>query len=1016
MKKLTLLIALFTSLTFTLAAQQVEIYPQMGPQGEIRKFSPDGKWILTDEAIYDATTGRELKQPYGTSILDFSPDMKRYIQGTGTRLRVRNWETDAILCTIQAPAQPEKVVFSPDGRQIAAWSGRGIRVWDAANGQEVISAIPGVDFISDFCYSADSKNILYEDAEGIKVYDLQNKRQIRSFAVAGTERDRKTFSPDGKRYLFATSTSDNKGTVTIYDTETGREIRKLTGHNSYVTALAYSPDGQKIISVDRKNVMKIWDAGTGRELRSSELEQDHNYNMKFSADSRRIAYCVSIDAWKQIIILDAGNYRELLAIKPLPRIRNVAYTVNEKQAIVETNDTISLWNTETGRRIWALPVKNRSSVYLSPDKRFFAKTDPSTNTAQGADNISIYDTATGKLVRSWSSRRNVTIYDIIWSQDSKNITTVPFVTINTGNTLDSWNVENGQLITSSTSITMTDMESLTNPIRDYFFSPDANRIVYRFENSIQIYEARSTRRLLTINGSFNRVRWSLDGRRILTASSDGTVKIWDAQTGREIPSSIKHGWLSDIEYSPNNRQFVTGGDNEWVVAWNAENGAKLWEKKIAPVYAINYSVDGKRIIVVTRTKNVTINNIYILDAANGNTLFYEDERSADISPDGKWIITASQDGSVRIWSAETYIEKARLIAYDDGEWLAVTPDGFYNASAKGDQYLNARVGSTVSGIDRYRSTFNKPAVVQARLSNSGRMASHKDMITSVAVNSGSTRIASVSADKTIKLWDLESGRELRSIANIGGLVNAVSFSPDGKTLLHGAEDKTVRIWNAETGAAIRTISGHTDYVNEARYSPDGKRIASCADDKLIKIWDAETGREIRTLSGHTDLICVVAWSPDGKRLASGSDATEKAIRIWDAESGRVLQTIPNQKGRIYGLAYSPDGKRLASCTPDEPALKIWDAETGRQIRSISIEDSKPISLAWSPDSKCIAVGKAGGITIFDAESGAEIVYCWIGGIPLSVTWTPDGRRIVTAANTNNTRQVEVYDALRGEEL
>jgi WD40 repeat protein len=494
------------------------------------------------------------------------------------------------------------------------------------------------------------------------------------------------------------------------------------------------------------------------------------------------------------------------------------------------------------------------------------------------------------------------------------------------------------------------------------------------------------------------------------------VQTWDAQNGRQLQGSVKHEDLRAVQYSPDGRQFTTGGRDEYVRAWNAENGTKLWEKRIYnSVDSISYSADGKRIIAVTFLSN----SVYILDSATGEVVFSRSERSAFYTPDGKWLITASQDGSVRIWSAETFIEKARLIAFDDNEWLAMTPDGYYTASAKGDQYLNARVGNTVSGIDKYRKTFNRADIVQARLSNSARMASHKENITSVAVNPAGTRIASVALDKTIKIWDLESGKELRSISNIGGSVNAVSWSPDGKTLIHGAEDKTVRIWDAETGKTVRTINGHTDYVNEARYSPDGKRIASCADDKLIKIWDAESGREIKTLTGHTDMVGVVAWSPDGKRIASGTIEDEKTIRIWDVESGQVLQMIPDQGGRIWGLAYSPDGKKLASCSPGEQAAKIWDPESGKLIRSIPFEDGSPYSLAWSPDSKRLAVGYVdsdGSIEIFDADTGTNTGFIWVRGFPQSISWSPDGRRIVTACNFTDGQSIRVYDALSGNEL
>ena len=1032
-----------TADTAGLAVQQVEIYPQMGPPnlgglyGVQIRFSPDGKWLFGNTGIFDAATGRELKRSYNTGIVGFSPDMQRYIQGSGSTFRIRNWETDAVIVTIQNTTDRVKPVFSPAGRQVAALTGDGknIKILDASNGQEIITIDGWEDGIGRFGYSADGRNMVLANSENVKVFDIANKRQLRTFSVKVTNGDFRTaiISPNGGYYIVASNGSDRKGYIKIYDTDSGRELRTLTGHNDYIKALACSPDGQRIISFDEDQVMKIWDAGSGRELRSTELEVVFIGlgSIAFSPDNRRIVYNTSYGV---ITVLDASNYRELLTIRALPRITNAAYTVNEKQAIVQTEDNIYLWDTENGRRVWNMSIQtqynNFRNIYLSPDKRLFAKVDLPTNENEGANNINIYDTATGRRIQSRPNGRSLNTFDIIWSLDSKQLTTFSYTFFSGGNViaddniiaLNFRNVEDWRSIISD-NITHSPKPLLDTTrlrISDHYFNSDASRIAYRFEDSLQTYETRGTNKLLTITGSFNRAQWSPDGRRILTTSSDGTVRTWDAQTGRQLQVSIRHENIRPVQYSPDGRQIATGSSgDEYVRAWNAESGAMLWERRIynrVEGSSISYSADGRRIIAVTNRPSV-----YILDSTNGEVVFSSsNERSASLSPDGKWLITASQDGSVRIYSMETGVEKVQLITFNDNEWLAVTPDGYYTASTRGDQYLNARVGNTVTVIDRYRSTFNKPAVVQARLSNSGRIASHSEGIASVAVNPAGTRIATVSFDKTIKIWDLESGRELRSISNIGGYVNAISWSPDGRTLIHGAEDRTVRIWEAETGRAVRTINGHTDYVNEARYSPDGRRIASVADDKLIKIWDAETGREIRTLTGHTDMVGVVAWSPDGRRIASGSIQDERTIRIWDVESGRLLHTIPNQGGRIMALAYSPDGRRIASCTTEEQAVKIWNAENGSLIRSIPIENRSPYSLSWDSDNNRIAVGYTSEdesyIGIFDTDTGTRIRQLWPIGLPFSINWTPDGRRIVAACNFSDGQFIRVYDALSGNEL
>ncbi|MBD2205328.1 serine/threonine protein kinase [Calothrix sp. FACHB-1219] len=230
---------------------------------------------------------------------------------------------------------------------------------------------------------------------------------------------------------------------------------------------------------------------------------------------------------------------------------------------------------------------------------------------------------------------------------------------------------------------------------------------------------------------------------------------------------------------------------------------------------------------------------------------------------------------------------------------------------------------------------------------------HSDTVNSVAFSPNGNTLASGSWDKTIKLWNLATGEQIRTLKVHSNTVISVAFSPDGNTLASGSSDKTIKLWNLATGEQIRTFSGHSDTVNSVAFSPDGKTLVSGSDDKTIKLWNLATGEEIRTLTGHSYTIYSVAFSPDGKTLASGSD--DNTIKLWNLATGEEIRTLTGHSYTIWSVAFSPDGNILASGSRDN-TIKLWNLATGEQIRTLTGHDYEVISVAISPDGKTLASG------------------------------------------------------------
>ncbi|MCB8943613.1 MAG: NACHT domain-containing protein [Ardenticatenaceae bacterium] len=395
------------------------------------------------------------------------------------------------------------------------------------------------------------------------------------------------------------------------------------------------------------------------------------------------------------------------------------------------------------------------------------------------------------------------------------------------------------------------------------------------------------------------------------------------------------------------------------------------------------------------------------------------------SPDGSRLYSSSDDETVRVWDATNGRLQQTLTGHTGMiRALALSPDGRYLATPSYDQTIKIwRLETRDWGL-----AHSPVPSLQSPIT----LTAHTGYVRAAAFSPDNTLLATGGADKTIRIWRLETGDSnlsisqslVSSLQSHDGGIFCVAFSPDGQLLASASTDHTIKLWRLETRdsdnlpisslqSPISTLEGHTNEVHALAFSRDSQLLASCSQDMTIKLWQRIPGTrhyELRTtLLGHTSWVWSLAFSPDGQTLVSGS--ADQSVKLWDVSEGgdgRCLATWQGRTDWIRSVAFSTDGRYLVSGSADKVA-RVWDVAAEQVITTLTGHNDQVHAATFSPDGQLVATACwDGNAYLWQTKTGEQLaVLAEHDSTPWSIAFHPNGRLLATGSNDSNIKLWDV---------
>jgi WD40 repeat protein/serine/threonine protein kinase len=578
-----------------------------------------------------------------------------------------------------------------------------------------------------------------------------------------------------------------------------------------------------------------------------------------------------------------------------------------------------------------------------------------------------------------------------------------------------------------------DISGFTNQVFGVAFSPDpkAQRIATAsVRDGVMVWDA-GTRQLVSkptgLDGSVVSVAFSLNGKRLAAGvfkfERPGAIWIGSAETGRVermIPAHV--GLISCVAFSHDGKYLASAAEDGTVIIWDTNTGAMietLGKDQTRGFTSVAFSPDGRYLAAATGTrKEQALENppgevrIWETSTWGKAHVLAKHTRSVNsiaYSPDGRWLASAGSDRTVKIWDTQTGVEVATLLGHTHFVvGVAFSPDGKRLVSASEDSTL--RVWDT--------ETQETVRILQG----------HSGKVNGVAYSPDGKRIASSSDDRTVKVWAAEQPPVARVLGGAGRKwFTDVAYSPDGKYLAGANGDRTVTIWDRANYEVQMVLRKHDDPIWGVAFGPNDLIASACGDvfraeqSSELRIWNWKDDQLVRSLPMRVNVVWSVAFSPDGRLMATGggdfqggdSQKVPVELTLWDTRTWTVHHPLPGHSQGVACVTFSRDGEFLASAANEEGLVKVWEVRTGRCI--LTLNELKLVTgVAFSPDGQSLVTADSQSATIWSlaTRQPLQVLRGHLGQVK-KAAYHPGGERLATAGEDGSVR---IWDVNTGQEV